>query len=896
MMKSRRTSARLLAGIAGRPNSLAFVMAAMACLGMAHTLHAQPTGTPPAPVPTVPVPVPAAPAVVIPPPATAAPAQPVPDQSRTKVKVSDRLVVSVQVKDEDLSTVLEMLSIQSQKNIVASKNVGGKITAALYDVTFYEALDSILHVNGYGYLERGNFIYVYTSEELVALEKTLNKRVAKAIRLNYLNAKDADEFVKPLLSKEGEIKTSKAAPAFAVPADNPTGAEDYALSAVLVVIDYEENIKAIQTLVKELDTRPAQVLVEATILQTALTEANAFGVDFSIIGDLNFSDFIGTGGPLSAANSLIRGGSGSTGVTPLDNRAQAITSNPGNTSGPSTFKIGIISDDVSVFLKLLDQVTNTTILSNPKILTLNRMASRVLVGRRVGYLSTTSTDTSTTQTVEFLDTGTQLYVRPFVSADGDIRLELKPQVSEAIIRDATDSTGAAVSIPDEVTQGLTTNVLVHDGQTIVLGGLFRESSTYGRRQVPGLGDIPVIGAMFRGQDDETHRDEIIFLITPTIVTDTLINKSAERAGADVERLRAGSRQGLLPWSQEKMTSALNVEAERYAREGKLDKAAWCIQRSLALNPSQPDALRLRERITGEREMWSNRSLLDQHFRDEVARRSESIPVPTPPAPHRTPYGSHNLPQEKIPAEKHSSLPVPASNSAPPSAARSMGTQHPELLQPMKSTVASGNVGEVRTVQTTPASNTSLASNASFTSTYLVSTTPTPAVSPEFSLAEMLFPPSADGIVNNKLFGDDAMSQQCVKTLLPMLRGQIQDYFDMNGKFPSLGSGNNRGWSELVDANLLRLAPVNFWAAGPKSDVVVSSENPDTAFNSQYGWVYNPSTGELFAVGFDSTGNPLTRLSSTTAAAGTTVTPVTTTTTPVEHVVVPVPGDPGEPHK
>src|SRR5262249_23249315 len=129
----------------------------------------------------------------------------------------------------------------------------------------------------------------------------------------------------------------------------------------------------------------------------------------------------------------------------------------GNTAGPATLKVGIVSNDVAVFMRLLDEVTDTTLLSHPQIMALNRQAARVLVGRKVGYLNTTSTDTATTQTVEFLDTGTQLYFRPFVTNEGMIRMELKPQVSEAVIRDTKDATGAAVTIPDEITNELVTN-------------------------------------------------------------------------------------------------------------------------------------------------------------------------------------------------------------------------------------------------------------------------------------------------------------------------------------------------------------------------------------------------------------------------------------------------------
>jgi type II secretory pathway component GspD/PulD (secretin) len=219
----------------------------------------------------------------------------------SKVVVSEHMTVDLHVKDEDLSNVLELLSIQTQKNIIASKNVGGKVTATLYGVTFYQALDAILHVNGYGYTENGNFIY--TKEELTQIQAALKKKVSKVIKLNYLNAEDAKEFVSPLLSKEGgEIKVNSKVAAFSIPDKAPVGKNDFALTDTLVVIDFEENVKAIEELVKQIDTRPAQVLVEATILQTSLNEANAFGVDFSIIGDLNFTDFINIGGPLGAAH------------------------------------------------------------------------------------------------------------------------------------------------------------------------------------------------------------------------------------------------------------------------------------------------------------------------------------------------------------------------------------------------------------------------------------------------------------------------------------------------------------------------------------------------------------------------------------------------------------------
>ncbi len=671
------------------------------------------------------------------------------------VNVDENMIVELHVQEEDLANVLQMLSIQSQRNIVSSRNVSATVTANLYGVTFYEALDAILHVNGYGYVEQGNFIYVYTLEEMATIEQAARQRVAKAITLDFLNAIDAAEFVTPLLSEGGFIKTNGRTEDFSVGGDAPVGADDYANTAMLVVFDYEENIAEIERLIAEIDTRPAQVLVEATIVQTSLNEANAFGVDFSIVSDLNIENFLNTGGPLGPVDGLLGGvgqgfsdGSAAQVGIPGDGVGRALQATPGNVAGgPATLKLGIIQDDISVFVRMLDEVSDTTILSSPKILALNRQPSRVLVGRKVGYLSTTSTETSTTQTVEFLDTGTQLYFRPFVSDDNMIRMELKPQVSEAIIRNQTDATGAAVTIPDEITNEIVTNVIVPDGHTIVLGGLFRESTSAARRQVPILGDLPLIGGAFRGHDDETDRQEIIFMIKPSILADDVLIAQGERSQDYVRRVRAGSREGLLPWSRERQASQLLVEAERLAAEGKIDQALHCVRRALEHNPFQADAIAMRERLTNDQANWPHRSLLQNIVSDELFEAPvDAAPAGTmgfefTPAPQHQAAPTYSMPRSQ--AE-----PVSTSNAASPAiaapqpvvqnetfiAAEPAATQF-VVAPPSASPAASASEGfahDTAVASSTPsAPNASLASESSASDT-LVPTGGNTAVAASFS--------------------------------------------------------------------------------------------------------------------------------------------------------------------
>ncbi len=530
------------------------------------------------------------------------------------INVSPTGTVDIAVQDTEISQVLQILSMQTQKNIIASRNVTGTVSANLYQVTFYEALDNILKANGFGYREEGNFIYVYTIAELKEITDAERTTTARIFELDYLSAADAAQFVTPLLSQSGAVAAVGDVEAGFVPDIQDGGADGYAFNAKIVVNDYEEVVEAIAELLEELDSPPDQVLVESAILQTRLNEDNAFGVDFSVVNGFNFADLAS---PLGPVTDLLNGMTGSPpGITPAPSTLAVggVQSTVGNTGGDGGLKLGIISNDVSVFLRLLDEVTDTTVLARPKVLALNRQRAQVLVGTRVAYLSTTATETTTTQTVEFLDTGIQLAFRPFISQDRSIRMELSPSVSEAFLRDVNDPNGQTVTLPDEDTNEISTNVRVQDGKTIVLGGLFRESTSITRKQVPLLGDIPILGAAFRGQDDTIRRTEITFLITPTIVEDEAINQMGEDSLEYFDHARVGIRNGLLPFSRDFVSKNYNMDAVDAFNAGDPDLALFYINNSLNMNPAQPDVIQLREKITGNHVRAYERSLMERMMR------------------------------------------------------------------------------------------------------------------------------------------------------------------------------------------------------------------------------------------------------------------------------------------
>jgi type IV pilus assembly protein PilQ len=503
-----------------------------------------------------------------------------------KLTVSEDNRVELHVADQDISMILKLLSMQAHRNIIAGRDVVGSVSANLYDVDFYEALDAILHVNGFGYQERGNFIYVYTAEDLAKLEEVGEKLITRIKRLNYITATYAKVLADPLLSDRGTIIINKGVPSSMEPSTEDGGANTFAYSDIVVIRDREEHVEAIVKIIDDLDVRPLQVQIEAVILQMDLTEANAFGTDLSVVLDNNMGIFAD---PLNVVDQTI---SGVAGIYPSTGSGQTGQTTVGSVeSGAAGIKFGVVTKHVSAFIRALDRVSDTTVIARPKLLVLNRQRAKLLAGRKLGYLSSTSTDVSTTETVEFLEVGTQLTVRPFAGNDGYIRLEVAPKISDG----TTIAVGGTI-IPNESSNEIQTNVMVRSGHTVVIGGLFKTDTTISRDQVPGLGSLPIVSAAFSGQDDDVQRSEVIFLITPSIVKENALDAGAKSVGADIALIGIGARSGLLPWSRTKQVAAHMRHALKYQRHGDARKALFYTKIALWLEPTNPDALRLKRQL------------------------------------------------------------------------------------------------------------------------------------------------------------------------------------------------------------------------------------------------------------------------------------------------------------
>jgi type IV pilus assembly protein PilQ len=518
----------------------------------------------------------------------------------------------IHVQGADLRGVLQLLSTQGRKNIIATKEVTGSVTADLYDVTFHEALEAVLRASGYVYEEKGNFVYVYTAKQLEESHKTDKAQITRMFRLSYITAADAKTLLAPALSPEGVISLSPSAVAGITSSQVEAGGVSYSNSDVILVRDYEKNMKDVEKFITDLDVKPDQVLIDATLLRATLTEQNALGIDLDVLGGVSFNTLTGT----SASSGSSGSGTGGTGTGAAVTLGSDLTTGmtTGTLSGSNLnaskvkvstgsngFSLGFVSSNVAAFINALETVTDVTVMANPKLLVLNRQRGEVIVGNKDGYLTTTVTETVSTQAVQFLETGTRLIVRPFIARDGFIRMEIHPEDSSGSVALVAGSTNV---LPSETTTEVTSNVLVRDGRTIVIGGLFRERTSTGRSQVPILGNIPCLGVLFRSTDDNTVRDEFIALITPHIVKQAVDEAVSEQIKDDAERFRVGQRKGMMWWGRDRLAQLHMGWAKQWLCEGNREKALWDVDMALSMSPRMDDAIKLKERLT-QTAYWAN---------------------------------------------------------------------------------------------------------------------------------------------------------------------------------------------------------------------------------------------------------------------------------------------------
>jgi type IV pilus secretin PilQ/predicted competence protein len=372
-------------------------------------------------------------------------------------------LISFDYTEADLNTVLKSIAYSYNLNLVISKNISGKVSARLKNVTLDDALNALLTLNNYTFYRVQNLLYIISQDE-----RELSN---KSFQLNYLFAKDCKDFVNKVLSKKGDIQVNQS-------------------TNSLVVMDYPENLVKVEELIKVVDQPPLQVLIEAKIVDIKSSDVEKIGTAWNIPGD---SD------PAVASNNL------STGSVSKDTDGALMKLLPRFKSFSANFSIDALL-----------QTSDARILASPSIATLSGLEARIIIGDRIPYKSSTNSissgtgGTTTNSVVQFAEVGTTLRVTPLVSSDGWITMKVHPEVSSVVqmIADAG---------PQTTTREADATIRVRDNETIIIGGLMGKNTDHSNNGVPGLASVPGLGWLFKRQSSSDTQSELMVFITPHII-------------------------------------------------------------------------------------------------------------------------------------------------------------------------------------------------------------------------------------------------------------------------------------------------------------------------------------------------------------------------------------------
>jgi type IV pilus secretin PilQ/predicted competence protein len=431
---------------------------------------------------------------------------PVSGETKTQASGADPLLtpekkytgqkLSLEFKDADIKNVFRLLAEVSGKNVVVTDDVNRKVTIRLVEVPWDQAMDLLIDTNGLDKEELGNVIRISTaarlktdrdalaaskrsgeiSEELQTAYLTVNyARVIKGKDEKDATDKDLVDKIKAVLSPRGKVE-----------ADQRTN--------TLIIRDIKKSIDDAQSLIAKLDIRTPQVLIESNLIETTPTFSRALGIEMETLfgaGRTRTSTrfqasnpFEGAPQPTPAANLLIIPNTG--------------------------FRFGYFGNNITSILSAAEEQGNVKIISRPSIVTLNNVESQI-ESANIVRVRTSAATVGEAGAIREIRAGIILTVTPQVSADGFVLLRI-------VVKSSTLDFGRVVDgIPQENTREAKANVLVRDGETVVIGGIMKDTGSTSDTGVPYLKDVPVLGWLFKKSSWQKNFEELVVFITPRVI-------------------------------------------------------------------------------------------------------------------------------------------------------------------------------------------------------------------------------------------------------------------------------------------------------------------------------------------------------------------------------------------
>lgn len=368
--------------------------------------------------------------------------------------------------------VFRIFALQTGLQFMVSPRISGTITANFKDVPIKDAFFAVLTANQLYYLEQGMVIKILTSAEYRA-ELQRGYLETKIFDASLIDIKNLGQVITPLLTPGiGRFTIDQQ-------------------SAKIIVSDISDNLDKIEMFFKELSALPRQVEIEIKIVQVGLEDGNEMGVNWQAI---------------ATNNSL------------FDIKFNSITSNglaSGGLAAGANFTIDTVN--VNAMLGFLASKYKTKVISQPKVLAVNRGEATIHIGYRVPYIKSivqnTTTTGGTTSQVEFIDVGVKLVVTPVINEKGDVRLKMHAELSSYETIDISTSERA----PRITTTEVDCETVTRDNQTMIIGGLIKRDISKNVTKVPILGDIPILNFFFSYQKEDVDKSELVIFLTPKVV-------------------------------------------------------------------------------------------------------------------------------------------------------------------------------------------------------------------------------------------------------------------------------------------------------------------------------------------------------------------------------------------
>ncbi|MEE4252073.1 MAG: type IV pilus secretin PilQ [Alcanivoracaceae bacterium] len=429
--------------------------------------------------------------------------------------------LSLSFQDIEVRSVLQLVADFTSLNLVASDTVSGRITLRLQNVPWDQALDLILKTKGLDKRQIGNVLLVAPADEIAAreqLELESQKKIealaplrTEYVRVNYARAADLEKLIKA----EGSLLTRRGSIAI----DERTN--------TLIIQDTDRKLEEIREVISYLDVAVQQVLIEARVVVASTDVAKEMGVRW---GGVAYQ-----GGRLARdGRTLVLSGRndniynfGEGALDPDDDGSFTYEiERPQNAAidfgvlneSASRFSIGMVDARAGVIdleLSALDSEGRAELVATPKVLTADQQPALIASGQQVGYQKATSSGATA---VEFVNAELRLEVTPAITPEGKVIMQIK------VNNDRISGFTAGGTIPLLDTNRIETAVLVGDGETVVLGGIFQENVAKATLKTPFLGDLPWIGRFFRKDVNNNTKQELLIFITPRLIKDAVAGK------------------------------------------------------------------------------------------------------------------------------------------------------------------------------------------------------------------------------------------------------------------------------------------------------------------------------------------------------------------------------------